>query len=171
MFLNTAGTNELIFAFMLIFHQNVFITFRLSGCCGSRLHCITFLIIGMASGIKHSGHQQGFCCADSSCPLFVLSHPSPAEFVEVLSEVRRVEERLRPFLERTHSILGAATSADYNNNVRRSCHCMRQRTDITSHSEMWCCRSGYHDICCRNSWSSEISLSSVIIIQNVHLYT
>ena len=47
----------------------------------------------------------------------VLSHPSPAEFVEVLSEVRRVEERLRPFIERTHSILGAATSADYNNNV------------------------------------------------------
>lgn len=45
-------------------------------------------------------------------------HPSPAEVVEVLSEVRRVEERLRPFIERTHSILGAATSADYNNNVR-----------------------------------------------------
>ncbi|KAM6974324.1 large proline-rich protein BAG6 [Tautogolabrus adspersus] len=46
------------------------------------------------------------------------SHPSPAEFVEVLSEVRRVEERLRPFIERTHSILGAATSADYNNNTQ-----------------------------------------------------
>uniref|UniRef100_A0A667XJG4 Large proline-rich protein BAG6 n=1 Tax=Myripristis murdjan TaxID=586833 RepID=A0A667XJG4_9TELE len=46
------------------------------------------------------------------------NHPSPAEFVEVLSEVRRVEERLRPFIERTHSILGAATSADYNNNER-----------------------------------------------------
>uniref|UniRef100_A0A8P4JXE6 Large proline-rich protein BAG6 n=1 Tax=Dicentrarchus labrax TaxID=13489 RepID=A0A8P4JXE6_DICLA len=60
----------------------------------------------------------GLCCADSSCPPFVLSHPSPAEFVEVLSEVRRVEERLRPFIERTHSILGAATSADYNNNER-----------------------------------------------------
>uniref|UniRef100_A0A667XJG9 Large proline-rich protein BAG6 n=1 Tax=Myripristis murdjan TaxID=586833 RepID=A0A667XJG9_9TELE len=49
---------------------------------------------------------------------FVPSHPSPAEFVEVLSEVRRVEERLRPFIERTHSILGAATSADYNNNTQ-----------------------------------------------------
>ncbi|XP_051811088.1 large proline-rich protein BAG6 [Acanthochromis polyacanthus] len=47
-----------------------------------------------------------------------LNHPSPAEFVEVLSEVRRVEERLHPFLERTHSILGAATSADYNNNTQ-----------------------------------------------------
>ncbi|KAM4630708.1 large proline-rich protein BAG6 isoform 2-T2 [Polymixia lowei] len=46
------------------------------------------------------------------------NHPSPAEFVEVLSEVRRVEERLRPFIERTHSILGAATSADYNNNIQ-----------------------------------------------------
>ena len=38
--------------------------------------------------------------------------------MEVLSEVRRVEERLRPFIERTHSILGTATLADYNNNVR-----------------------------------------------------
>lgn len=45
------------------------------------------------------------------------NEPSPAEFMEVLSEVRRVEERLRPFIERTHSILGAATSADYNNNT------------------------------------------------------
>uniref|UniRef100_A0A673YLL0 Large proline-rich protein BAG6 n=1 Tax=Salmo trutta TaxID=8032 RepID=A0A673YLL0_SALTR len=40
------------------------------------------------------------------------------ELVEVLSEVRRVEERFRPFIERTHSILGAATSADYNNNTQ-----------------------------------------------------
>ncbi|CAK6978925.1 large proline-rich protein BAG6 [Scomber scombrus] len=46
------------------------------------------------------------------------NHPSPAEFVEVLSEVRRVEERLQPFIERTHSILVAATSADYNNNTQ-----------------------------------------------------
>ncbi|XP_041933610.1 large proline-rich protein BAG6 isoform X1 [Alosa sapidissima] len=46
------------------------------------------------------------------------NHPSPAELVEVLSEVRRLEERLRPFMERTHSILGAATSADYNNNTQ-----------------------------------------------------
>ncbi|XP_076610431.1 large proline-rich protein BAG6-like isoform X4 [Chaetodon auriga] len=46
------------------------------------------------------------------------NHPSPAEFVEVLSEVRRVEEMLRPYIERTHSILGAATSADYNNNTQ-----------------------------------------------------
>ncbi|XP_016415120.1 large proline-rich protein BAG6-like isoform X3 [Sinocyclocheilus rhinocerous] len=46
------------------------------------------------------------------------NHPSPLELVEVLSEVRRVEERLRPFMERTHSILGAANSADYNNNTQ-----------------------------------------------------
>ncbi|XP_026989601.2 large proline-rich protein BAG6 isoform X1 [Tachysurus fulvidraco] len=46
------------------------------------------------------------------------NHPSPSELMEVLSEVRRVEERLRPFMERTHSILGAATSADYNNNTQ-----------------------------------------------------
>lgn len=68
--------------------------------------------------ITHVKNASVYCSADSSFPLFVLSHPSPAEFVEVLSEVRRVEERLRPFIERTHSILGAATSADYNNNVR-----------------------------------------------------
>uniref|UniRef100_A0A8C8I1A4 Large proline-rich protein BAG6 n=1 Tax=Oncorhynchus tshawytscha TaxID=74940 RepID=A0A8C8I1A4_ONCTS len=43
-------------------------------------------------------------------------HSGPAELVEVLSEVRRVEERLGPFIERTNSILGAATSADYINN-------------------------------------------------------
>uniref|UniRef100_A0A8C8I7K8 Large proline-rich protein BAG6 n=1 Tax=Oncorhynchus tshawytscha TaxID=74940 RepID=A0A8C8I7K8_ONCTS len=49
-----------------------------------------------------------------------LSHPSPAELVEVLSEVRRVEERLGPFIERTNSILGAATSADYINNTQES---------------------------------------------------
>uniref|UniRef100_A0A8C1JNV7 Large proline-rich protein BAG6 n=1 Tax=Cyprinus carpio TaxID=7962 RepID=A0A8C1JNV7_CYPCA len=54
------------------------------------------------------------------CNIFpcLNSHPSPLELVEVLSEVRRVEERLRPFMERTHSILGAASSADYNNNTQ-----------------------------------------------------
>ncbi|KAI5087210.1 large proline-rich protein BAG6 isoform X2 [Silurus meridionalis] len=46
------------------------------------------------------------------------NHPSPLELMEVLSEVRRVEERLRPFMERTHTILGAAQSADYNNNTQ-----------------------------------------------------
>ncbi|KAM9434756.1 large proline-rich protein BAG6 isoform 2-T2 [Clarias gariepinus] len=46
------------------------------------------------------------------------NHPSPLELMEVLSEVRRVEERLRPFMERTRSILGAASSADYNNNTQ-----------------------------------------------------
>lgn len=77
--------------------------------------------------INHQYHQtaQGLCSSDSSCPPFVLSHLSPAEFAEVLSEVRRMEERLRPFIERTHSILGAATSADYNNNVRK-CNCMKE---------------------------------------------
>ncbi|XP_064839416.1 large proline-rich protein BAG6-like isoform X2 [Oncorhynchus masou masou] len=46
------------------------------------------------------------------------SGPNPVELVEVLSEVRRVEERLGPFIERTNSILGAATSADYINNTQ-----------------------------------------------------
>ncbi|XP_018609990.2 large proline-rich protein BAG6 isoform X1 [Scleropages formosus] len=45
------------------------------------------------------------------------NHPSPVELVEVLSELRRVEDRLQPFIQRTHSILGAAASADYNNNT------------------------------------------------------
>ncbi|XP_035651578.1 large proline-rich protein BAG6-like isoform X1 [Oncorhynchus keta] len=43
------------------------------------------------------------------------SGPNPAELVEVLLEVRRLQERLGPFVERTNSILGAATSADYIN--------------------------------------------------------
>ncbi|KAJ8290161.1 hypothetical protein GJAV_G00009440 [Gymnothorax javanicus] len=46
------------------------------------------------------------------------NHPRPADLVEVLSELRRVEERLQPFLQRTHSILDSATSADYNNNTQ-----------------------------------------------------
>nr|XP_046182878.1 large proline-rich protein BAG6-like isoform X3 [Oncorhynchus gorbuscha] len=43
------------------------------------------------------------------------SGPNPAELVEVLLEVRRLQDRLGPFVERTNSILGAATSADYIN--------------------------------------------------------
>uniref|UniRef100_A0A672MEE9 BCL2-associated athanogene 6 n=1 Tax=Sinocyclocheilus grahami TaxID=75366 RepID=A0A672MEE9_SINGR len=45
-------------------------------------------------------------------------HPSPAEMVEMLTELRRVEERLQPFIQRAHLILEAATSADYNNNTQ-----------------------------------------------------
>ncbi|KAL7832072.1 hypothetical protein AOLI_G00296200 [Acnodon oligacanthus] len=46
------------------------------------------------------------------------SHPSPAELVEMLAELRRVEERLQPFIQRAHAILEAATTADYNNNTQ-----------------------------------------------------
>ncbi|XP_057207189.1 large proline-rich protein BAG6 [Triplophysa rosa] len=46
-----------------------------------------------------------------------LSHPSPAEMLEMLTELRRVEERLQPFIQRAHLILEAATTADYNNNT------------------------------------------------------
>ncbi|XP_018596236.2 large proline-rich protein BAG6 isoform X2 [Scleropages formosus] len=46
------------------------------------------------------------------------NHPSPAEFVDVLSEMRRVEDRLQPFIQRAHSILSSATTADYNNNTQ-----------------------------------------------------
>ncbi|XP_041081704.1 large proline-rich protein BAG6-like isoform X2 [Polyodon spathula] len=46
------------------------------------------------------------------------NHPSPAEFLEVLSELRRVEDRLQPFINRSQEILSTATSADYNNNAQ-----------------------------------------------------
>uniref|UniRef100_A0A674E3N7 BCL2-associated athanogene 6 n=1 Tax=Salmo trutta TaxID=8032 RepID=A0A674E3N7_SALTR len=46
------------------------------------------------------------------------SHPSPAELVEMLSELRRVEERLQPFVQRTHTILESATTAEYANTER-----------------------------------------------------
>ncbi|XP_051521383.1 large proline-rich protein BAG6-like isoform X2 [Myxocyprinus asiaticus] len=51
-------------------------------------------------------------------PTAGLSHPSPAELVEMLTELRRVEERLQPFIQRAHLILEAATTADYNNNTQ-----------------------------------------------------
>ncbi|XP_021416096.2 large proline-rich protein BAG6 isoform X1 [Oncorhynchus mykiss] len=46
------------------------------------------------------------------------NHPSPAELVEMLSELRRVEERLQPFVQRTHTILESATTAEYANTER-----------------------------------------------------
>ncbi|XP_067365895.1 large proline-rich protein BAG6 isoform X2 [Channa argus] len=45
------------------------------------------------------------------------NHPSPAELAEMLSELRRVEERLQPFIQRAHTILETATTAEYNNNT------------------------------------------------------
>ncbi|XP_061675623.1 large proline-rich protein BAG6 isoform X2 [Syngnathoides biaculeatus] len=47
------------------------------------------------------------------------NHPSPAELAEMLSELRRVEERLQPFVQRAHTVLETATSAEYNNNTER----------------------------------------------------
>jgi hypothetical protein len=53
-----------------------------------------------------------------SLPLGVVhSHPSPAEYVEVLQELQRLESRLQPFLQRYYEVLGAAATTDYNNNV------------------------------------------------------
>ncbi|XP_058865328.1 large proline-rich protein BAG6-like isoform X3 [Acipenser ruthenus] len=46
------------------------------------------------------------------------NHPAPAEFLEVLSELRRVEDRLQPFIQRSQEILSTATSSDYNNNAQ-----------------------------------------------------
>ncbi|KAK5598389.1 hypothetical protein CRENBAI_012519, partial [Crenichthys baileyi] len=62
------------------------------------------------------------------------SHPRPAELAEMLSDLRRVEERLQPFMQRAHSILETATTAEYNNNTEREedqrtlvqiCECLR----------------------------------------------
>ncbi|XP_077576155.1 large proline-rich protein BAG6 isoform X2 [Stigmatopora nigra] len=47
------------------------------------------------------------------------SHPSPAELAEMFSEMRRVEERLQPFVQRAHAILETATTAEYSNNTER----------------------------------------------------
>uniref|UniRef100_A0A8C5E1Z4 Large proline-rich protein BAG6 n=1 Tax=Gouania willdenowi TaxID=441366 RepID=A0A8C5E1Z4_GOUWI len=47
------------------------------------------------------------------------NHPSPAELAEMLSELRRVEERLQPFIQRAHTLLETATTAEYNNNTER----------------------------------------------------
>ncbi|RVE63100.1 hypothetical protein OJAV_G00165140 [Oryzias javanicus] len=45
------------------------------------------------------------------------NHPSPAELAEMLSELRRVEERLQPFIQRAHGILETAAAAEYNNDA------------------------------------------------------
>uniref|UniRef100_A0A4W4EA19 BCL2-associated athanogene 6 n=1 Tax=Electrophorus electricus TaxID=8005 RepID=A0A4W4EA19_ELEEL len=45
-------------------------------------------------------------------------HPSPAEMLATLAELRRVEDRLQPFMQRAHAILQSATTADYNNNTQ-----------------------------------------------------
>uniref|UniRef100_A0A8C4ELC9 BCL2-associated athanogene 6 n=1 Tax=Dicentrarchus labrax TaxID=13489 RepID=A0A8C4ELC9_DICLA len=47
------------------------------------------------------------------------NHPSPAELAEMLTELRRVEERLQPFIQRAHTLLETATTAEYNNNRER----------------------------------------------------
>ncbi|KAM8826231.1 large proline-rich protein BAG6-like isoform 3-T3 [Synchiropus picturatus] len=47
------------------------------------------------------------------------THPSPAELADMLTELRRVEERLQPFIQRAHTILETAATAEYNNNVER----------------------------------------------------
>ncbi|XP_048376028.2 large proline-rich protein BAG6-like isoform X3 [Stegostoma tigrinum] len=45
------------------------------------------------------------------------NHPSPTEYLEVLTELQRVESRLQPFVQRYQEILSTATTADYNNNT------------------------------------------------------
>lgn len=52
-----------------------------------------------------------------SQPCCLHSHPSPAEHVEVLQELQRLQRRLQPFLQRYCEVLGAAATTDYNNNV------------------------------------------------------
>ncbi|KAK0155546.1 Large proline-rich protein bag6-B [Merluccius polli] len=48
----------------------------------------------------------------------VAIHPSPVELLQMLAELRRVEERLQPFIQRAHTILETATSAEYSNTER-----------------------------------------------------
>uniref|UniRef100_A0AAR2LWL7 BCL2-associated athanogene 6 n=1 Tax=Pygocentrus nattereri TaxID=42514 RepID=A0AAR2LWL7_PYGNA len=57
-------------------------------------------------------------CTNSCTVSLFIGHPSPAELVEMLAELRRVEERMQPFIQRAHAILEAATTADYNNNTQ-----------------------------------------------------
>ncbi|XP_074873717.1 large proline-rich protein BAG6 isoform X1 [Carettochelys insculpta] len=45
------------------------------------------------------------------------NHPAPAEYAEVLLELRRTEEQLQPFLQRYQDILATAGTTDYNNNT------------------------------------------------------
>uniref|UniRef100_A0A8C2B168 BCL2-associated athanogene 6 n=1 Tax=Cyprinus carpio TaxID=7962 RepID=A0A8C2B168_CYPCA len=69
-----------------------------------------------------NAHMHCLLIIPSSLPSFIGAarrcHPSPAEMVEMLTELRRVEERLQPFIQRAHLILEAATTADYNNNTQ-----------------------------------------------------
>lgn len=65
--------------------------------------------LGMAGGVLRKGSAQ--------LPWCFHSHPSPAEHVEVLQELQRLQRRLQPFLQRYCEVLGAAATADYNNNV------------------------------------------------------
>nr|XP_042703381.1 large proline-rich protein BAG6 [Chrysemys picta bellii] len=53
----------------------------------------------------------------SLLPAGAPNHPAPAEYVEVLLELRRVEEQLQPFLQRYQEILATASTTDYNNNT------------------------------------------------------
>ncbi|KAM9723751.1 LOW QUALITY PROTEIN: large proline-rich protein BAG6-like, partial [Menidia menidia] len=62
------------------------------------------------------------------------NHPSPAELAEMLSELRRVEERLQPFMQRAHAILETAANAEYSSSTEREddqrtlvqiCECLR----------------------------------------------
>ncbi|XP_053577930.1 large proline-rich protein BAG6 isoform X2 [Bombina bombina] len=46
------------------------------------------------------------------------SHPSPAEYAELLQTLSRVEERLAPFMQRYREIMSNATSSSYENEER-----------------------------------------------------
>uniref|UniRef100_A0A3P8VUD6 BCL2-associated athanogene 6 n=1 Tax=Cynoglossus semilaevis TaxID=244447 RepID=A0A3P8VUD6_CYNSE len=57
--------------------------------------------------------------AQSDGPRPGPNHPSPMELAEMLSELQRVEERLQPFIQRAHTVLETAATAEYNNNAER----------------------------------------------------
>lgn len=85
-------------------------------CWGRGALCFLFLdALRRAEGILGDGRVS----EDSlhSVPSCLHSHPSPAEHVEVLQELQRLQRRLQPFLQRYCEVLGAAATTDYNNNV------------------------------------------------------
>uniref|UniRef100_A0A7N8XP69 BCL2-associated athanogene 6 n=1 Tax=Mastacembelus armatus TaxID=205130 RepID=A0A7N8XP69_9TELE len=72
--------------------------------------------VGLLCDLFLAVHFWHYCYFNGT---FYFYHPSPAELAEMLSELRRVEERLQPFIQRAHTILETATTAEYNNNTER----------------------------------------------------
>ncbi|KAM9325595.1 large proline-rich protein BAG6 [Gastrophryne carolinensis] len=62
--------------------------------------------------------SQGAQNSDGQAGTAPTSHPTPAEYLEVLQSLTRSEERLAPFMERYREIISNATNAAYENEER-----------------------------------------------------